>query len=45
VAAREQPGFRPERFEQRERVLDARRALVPERCWDLQGLLLRWTFI
>ena len=38
--AGEQPCLRAELFEQRERVLDARGALVAERCWDLQDLLL-----
>ncbi len=36
VAAGEQPGFWSERFEQRKRLLDARRTLIPKRCWDLQ---------
>jgi hypothetical protein len=27
-------------FEQRQRLIDARGALIPERCWDLQKILL-----
>jgi hypothetical protein len=37
VAARQQTGLGAKLLEQRERVFDARRALVSERCGDLQA--------
>jgi hypothetical protein len=40
VPAREQARLGTELLEQRKRVLDARRALITERCWDLQDALL-----
>jgi hypothetical protein len=36
VPAGEQPGVRAVLGEQRQRLLDACRALVAKRCWDLQ---------
>jgi DNA-binding transcriptional LysR family regulator len=40
VAAGQQPGIGTELLEQRDRMVDARRAFVRERCWDLQDSLL-----
>ena len=39
MAARQQPGVRPERSQQLERVVDTRGSLVFKRRWNLQQIL------
>jgi len=40
MAAGEQARLGTELLQQLERLVDARSALITERCWDLQSLLL-----